>query len=138
MNFKPLRSYDTYIPAHLNMQQLEAEGIHAVLQDEYTVTIDPILTNAVGGIKLMVPEMQWERAEALMREIEDNYRKSARCPKCGAHGPERVADTGKGVNWFSSLMSWFFASYAVPVTYKYRCFTCGHEMDQLPDLSPDA
>ncbi len=32
----------------------EEEGINCWLKDENTVTIDPILTNAIGGIKLMV------------------------------------------------------------------------------------
>jgi len=44
------------------MGRLTDEYINCHLQDEYTVTIDPLLSNAVGGIKLMVAETQAERA----------------------------------------------------------------------------
>ena len=36
------------------MTKLRDAGIQCYLKDEYTVTIDPLLTNAVGGIKLVI------------------------------------------------------------------------------------
>ena len=62
MNFILLRSFDNYIPAHIAMGRLKEEYINCYLQDEYSVTIDPFLSNAIGGIKLMVAETQVERA----------------------------------------------------------------------------
>jgi hypothetical protein len=52
------------------LQQLEAEGIRAYLQDEHTVTINPLLTNAIGGIKLMVYKDQVPRALELLSQLE--------------------------------------------------------------------
>ena len=49
------------------MGRLEQENIRCHLQDEYTVTIDPFLSNAIGGIKLMVPAIQVERALQILR-----------------------------------------------------------------------
>jgi|GEM_PF-6976118 len=63
-------SFDNYIPAHLLLGRLEEEGINAWLKDEHTVTIDPLLTNAVGGIKLMVHIAQADRAKTLLAEWE--------------------------------------------------------------------
>lgn len=54
--------YHTYIDAHLSMGMLEDANISCVLKDENTVSIYPGITNAVGGIKLMVAEAQKERA----------------------------------------------------------------------------
>ena len=54
MEFILLNSYGNYVEAHIAKGVLEEEGIVCWLKDENTVTIDPILTNAVGGIKLMV------------------------------------------------------------------------------------
>jgi len=68
--FIAVRSYDNYIPAHMMLQQLEAEGIRAYLQDEHTVTINPLLTNAIGGIKLMVYKDQVPRALELLSQLE--------------------------------------------------------------------
>ena len=62
MHFIILRTFDNYIPAHIAMGRLKEEYINCYLQDEYTVTIDPFLSNAIGGIKLMVTEQQAERA----------------------------------------------------------------------------
>ena len=69
MNFVVIASYDNYVPAHIAMGRLEEEGINCWLQDEYTVTIDPLLSNAVGGIKLMVTEPQAERALEILNAV---------------------------------------------------------------------
>lgn len=68
MKFVLLCSFDNYIPAHIALSRLKEEFINCYLQDEYSVTIDPFLSNAIGGIKLMVAETQLERA----REILEN------------------------------------------------------------------
>ena len=52
--FIEVHSYDNYLPASIMLQRLEEEGIKVYLKDEHTVTIDPILSNAIGGVKLMV------------------------------------------------------------------------------------
>jgi len=68
MDFVLLCSYTNYIDAHIVMGRLEQENIRCHLQNEYTVTIDPILTNAIGGIKLMVARAQVERALQILSE----------------------------------------------------------------------
>lgn len=70
MEFIAVRSYDNYIPAHIMMGRLEEEGIRCWLQNENSVTIDPFLSNAIGGIKLMVPEIQADRALQLLASFE--------------------------------------------------------------------
>ncbi len=62
MQFLLLARYDSYIDAHIALGRLQEHDINCFLQDEYTVTIDPLLSNAIGGIKLMVAESQFERA----------------------------------------------------------------------------
>ena len=64
MEFILLNSYGNYVEAHIAKGVLEEEGIASWLKDENTVTIDPILTNAVGGIKLMVAREDAQRAWA--------------------------------------------------------------------------
>lgn len=71
MEFVLLQSFPSYIDAHILMGRLEEEGISCWLKDENIVTIDPLLTNAVGGIKLMVAATQYERALALLQEKAD-------------------------------------------------------------------
>lgn len=71
MKFILLCSFDNYIPAHIALGRLKEEFINCYLQDEYSVTIDPFLSNAIGGIKLMVAETQIERAREILNPLEE-------------------------------------------------------------------
>ena len=71
MKFVLLCSFDNYIPAHIALGRLKEEFINCYLQDEYSVTIDPFLSNAIGGIKLMVAETQLERAREILNSLEE-------------------------------------------------------------------
>jgi DNA-directed RNA polymerase subunit RPC12/RpoP len=120
------------------LQRLEAEGIRAYLQDEHTVTIDPILSNAIGGIKLMVFADQVPRAQELLQEFEQVYIKAIACPECGSHNVLFVSQPRNAVNWLSALASWFLGNYAVSIKQVYRCFDCDNEFEEIPDNNPDA
>lgn len=52
--------------------RFKAEGIQYFLKDQKTVAIDPLVSNAIGGIKLQVNVEDEERARALVAEIEAN------------------------------------------------------------------
>ncbi len=71
MNFILIRSFDNYIPAHIALGRLKEEFINCYLQDEYSVTIDPFLSNAIGGIKLMVAATQAERALEILNAPQE-------------------------------------------------------------------
>jgi len=70
MHFVELRSYDNYISAHISMTMLQDAGINCHLKDEHIITLDPFLSPALGGMKLMVYPTQAERAEALLLKVE--------------------------------------------------------------------
>ncbi len=131
--FVPVRAYDNYIPANMILQRLEAEGIRAYLQDEHTVTIDPLLSNAIGGIKLMVYKDQLPRALELLREFEKDYQRAATCPNCGSINVHFVTQAGNPANWLSAITTWLFGSYAVSIKSVYHCFDCGYEFEELPE-----
>ena len=70
MDFVILRTFDNYIDAHIVMGRLESQNIICWLKDEYlsALIVDPVLTNAIAGIKLMVAENQVERAMEILNE----------------------------------------------------------------------
>lgn len=72
MKLIAVRSYDDYISAHIIMGRLKEEYINCYLQDENSVTTIPFLSNITGGIKLMVPEPQAERALELLEQFEQD------------------------------------------------------------------
>jgi hypothetical protein len=73
MNFVQLRSFDNYINAHIQLAMLQSEGINCHLADEYTITIDPLLSPAIGGMKLMVDVSQAQQAKELLDEVDNNH-----------------------------------------------------------------
>lgn len=127
MEFVSIRSFDNYVSAHIAAGRLEEDGVRCWLKDENTVTIDPILTNAVGGIKLMVTASQAERATNILRVLESEHKKLTPCPKCSSLNIDLVTSPRKGSNWASVLIGFFVTGYALPVEKVYHCFDCGHE-----------
>jgi hypothetical protein len=69
-NFIQIRASDNYLYAHIILTRLQDAGINCHLKDEFTVTIDPLLSPALGGIKVMVAESQVERALEVLNEPE--------------------------------------------------------------------
>lgn len=47
---------------------LESEDIDCYLKDELTINADPLLSNAIGGVKLQVSELDFARAYKLLKE----------------------------------------------------------------------
>lgn len=65
--------------------KLEAEGIKVFLVDEYTVDTDPLVSNAIGGVKLQVYTEQTETAKNIIRVIDSNLLKEpVLCPNCSS------------------------------------------------------
>jgi predicted nucleic-acid-binding Zn-ribbon protein len=135
MKFIAIRSFDNYIDANIIVGKLQTEEVVCFLQDEYTVTIDPILCNAIGGIKLIVPENEAERAKALLLQFDAEKKLLLKCPKCGCDNVEYISNPAKSGNWLSAIVSFLFSSYAVSIKKNYRCFDCGYEFDELPETS---
>ena len=69
-DFVQISAFDNYISAHIVLAMLLDADINCYLKDEYTLTIDPLLSPALGGIKLMVVASQVKRAEELLQARE--------------------------------------------------------------------
>lgn len=132
MDFQQLRAFDNYINASITIARLDEEGINCHLKDEYTVTIDPFLSNAIGGIKLMVATEDVERAKSLLLEYDTAYNNSISCPSCCSHDVQYINKPGIK-NWATTFFSWFTTGYASAVDQVYHCFHCGFEFENLPE-----
>lgn len=130
MDFILLNTYLNYIDAHIAMGVLEEHGINCWLKDENTVTINPMLTNAVGGIKLMVEKENSERAFEILQNLRREQKASLTCPQCGSHNIEFVSTPRKAANWLSALWGFLTFTVVMPVDKVYHCFDCGHEYNE--------
>jgi DNA-directed RNA polymerase subunit RPC12/RpoP len=127
--FIAIQVYSNYIDANIVMGRLEEDGIQCWLKDENTVTLDPILTNAVGGIKLMVNGAQAERAAGILKALEKQKRDAYACPNCGSHNIEYVSTPRKATNWLSAIATFFLGDFAMAVDKVYHCFDCSFEFE---------
>ena len=137
MDYLLLRTFDNYINASMTLARLDEEGITCYLKDEYTVTIDPFLSNAVGGIKLMVLPDDFAAAKALLEEYDATYREAITCPKCGSHDVEYISKAGVK-NWLTAIASWFFLRFAMAADQVYHCYECSFEFTELPETTEPA
>ncbi|HTD94121.1 MAG TPA: DUF2007 domain-containing protein [Chitinophagaceae bacterium] len=136
MNFVVIWSYDNYIPAHLAMGRLEQEGIKSWLKDENTVTLDPILTNAVGGIKLMVAESRAKEAWELLTRLQEEFKATLACPRCNSTNIEKVSSPRKASNWISAIGTFLLSSFAIAAEKTYHCFNCSNEFETPVSVYP--
>jgi len=136
MDFVPVAVYTNYIDANIMLGRMQEDGIDCWLKDENIVTIDPILTNAVGGIKLMVAENERMKALQWLWEINKEKKAALSCPKCNSHNLEYVSTPRKPGNWLSVLIAVFITSFAPPVEQVYHCFDCGAEFEKPVENTP--
>ncbi len=130
MSVVELRSFDNYFSANIVLTWLGDKGVTCYLKDEYTVTIDPLLTNAIGGIKLVTNSKDQYEARSLLREYDEAYRKNAECPVCGSNDIVLVAKQN-AVNLLTAIFSWLLTSYPFSSSNVYQCSSCGYEINQL-------
>jgi predicted RNA-binding Zn-ribbon protein involved in translation (DUF1610 family) len=134
MEFVVLKSFDNYMDAHIVMGRLEEEGIRCWLRDETTVTVTPYLSNALGGIKIMVVKDQYERALTTLQEINAEKRSRYKCPNCGSSDIELITTPRKPATWLGALGGFFFGDYPLGVAKVWRCFNCHSEFDEPKEM----
>lgn len=134
MDLITVKTFDNYFSANIILTRLHAEGVECYLKDETTITIDPILTNAIGGIKLVVKKENARYVKGILQRFEKEYTQAATCPKCKAHEFIYLAKPGV-TNFLTAILTSLFASYAIASEYVYRCENCGYETERLPDFN---
>jgi len=105
------------LDASLLQMELEAHEIYSIQDGEYTVAIDPLLSNAIGGIRILVDKADEERARQVLsdyyrRRREDTDALERTCPQCG----QKNADFIRRPFWFL-FFSW----------PRFECGGCGHQ-----------
>lgn len=127
-----LQTFDNYFTANIQLTRLRAAGIECYLKDEYVVTIDPFLSNAIGGIKLMIRKDEEYKVRRLLREMNASSDDQLHCPQCGSNKfilvPKRSTE-----NIVTAITTWLLSAYAVSAENVYQCTSCGYESETLPE-----
>jgi DNA-directed RNA polymerase subunit M/transcription elongation factor TFIIS len=136
MELVTVKTFDSYFLANIILGRLQSEGVECYLKDETTVTMDPILTNAIGGIKIVVKKENEEAVIEILKRYEEEYLNAATCPECGTHEFSYIAKPGV-TNFFTAITTTLFGNYALATDYVYQCGNCGYETERLPDYQDE-
>lgn len=122
------RHVDTY-EANLVKGRLVSAGIDAHVQHDNIVTMVWTLSNAVGGVRVIVPIEQYEDArailadESLVPDLKTVEGWSVRCPECSSTDVQENRS-----NWKKAFAFLYLLSIPIPFTRgTYTCNDCGWE-----------
>lgn len=129
--FKKLGEYQYSYEANIYKTKLESNGIKVIIRDNFTVDANPLISNAIGGVKLYVRTEDYAIAKKILESISDysvdEDGKSINCPKCG-EDKIRFQTTIKD---FKSVIALIFSFMFVIIPfynkYKYKCLNCNFE-----------
>ena len=111
--------------------KLEAEGITVFMHDNNTIDSDPMISNAIGGVKLFVKQEDAERATTVLSNISayslDDNNKPILCPKCGKNKVLYLTSITSIKSLFSFIFGFILNIFPFFIQYKYRCEACKHE-----------
>lgn len=117
--FYMLASFEFPADVQVLKAKLESEGIPVFLKDENTLNSDPLISSAIGGVRVQVYTRDKERAKAIYDEIRsyavDENGNPIICPNCKAQKSE-VYYQRKSL--FHKLFPFFEKR-------KYKCLNCG-------------
>lgn len=132
MNFKTIATYDNYLLANMTMSMFTENGIKCQLKDENIITMDPLLNAAVGGIKLLVEENDYDRALLLMKEAENDYLKDIACPICKSNALVVEEKTSNPTDFWGKLKNQVLFGQTSTYSKGYRCTNCKKHFNELP------
>jgi phage FluMu protein Com len=132
MIFKQIASFDNYMLANMTLGMLQENEISCHLKDENIVTVDPLLNPAVGGIKLLVVESDFEKAKDLIKEAEENYVKDIACPNCKVHALTVEEKINNPVDFWGKLKNQIAYGQTSTHSKQYRCTNCNQVFTELP------
>jgi hypothetical protein len=69
MNFVTVATSNNPYDLYPLKVSLENNGIQCFIKDEHTIQANPLLANAIGGVKLQVLEEDAEKAVELLKEV---------------------------------------------------------------------
>ena len=120
------------LEAHIVRGRLEAEEIHAVIIFEHHIWAKWSISNAIGGVRVQVPEhmhgdaiqviefINSGRYETLL--LEEQQQSLLKCPKCGS-----VNNAPHVWLWKLSLVVLFLSPLIMPYTsHLFSCDDCKH------------
>ncbi|QXP80357.1 MULTISPECIES: DUF2007 domain-containing protein [Winogradskyella] len=117
--------------AEIMKGRLESDGIQVFLKDNITIDTDPLVSNAIGGIKLKVLAKDEETAREILQSIQqysvDNEGEPITCPNCGKNRIELYSTITNFKSLVSFLIGFLTGTLPFSTRYQYKCDDCKTE-----------
>jgi DNA-directed RNA polymerase subunit RPC12/RpoP len=126
-----IANYQFSSEAYLFKGKLESEGIEVFLQNENTINTDPLLSTALGGVKLFVNSEDVLQSRQILEAIPeyslDDKGELLTCPNCGSQ-KIFMTTTIKDIKSFLAFI-YGLITLSMPLfsKQKYKCENCNFE-----------
>ena len=131
--FKTIARFQYSTEAQIIKGRLEAEGIQVFLSDNLTIDTDPLVSNAIGGVKLKVLTTDALKAQHILDTINkysiDDEGNAISCPNCKSHHIELFSTINDVKSFFAFIFGVLFSALPFYTKHKYRCEDCKTEFD---------
>ncbi|WP_353168238.1 DUF2007 domain-containing protein [Flavobacterium sp.] len=126
-----IANYQYSSEAYLFKGKLESEGIEVFLQNENTINTDPILSNALGGVKIFVYSEDVLKARHILDAIPeyslDDKGELLSCPNCGSQKMNMTTTIKDFKSFFAFIYGLLTLSMPLFSKQKYKCESCNFE-----------
>lgn len=126
-------TYTDTMDAYIARGRLEAEGIPVALHNENHIATNWLISQAIGGVKIMVAASNLEEATTILQAHEAgeydiapeiSYSDGLHCPKCDA------TDIKSGIAWLATFLGFItLGVYALVIAKSrklHQCRSCKH------------
>ncbi|RKE98599.1 putative signal transducing protein [Ichthyenterobacterium magnum] len=131
--FKTIAKFQYSSEAQIIKGRLEAEGIQVFLSDNLTIDTDPLISNAIGGVKLKVLSSQETEAKNILQTIKkysvDDDGNQMECPNCNSKKIQLFSTITSLKSFFAFLIGFLFGTLPFHTRYKYKCDQCKTEFN---------
>ncbi len=129
--FHKIANYQYTSEAYLFKGKLESEGVEVFLQNENTINTDPLLSNALGGVKLFVKSEDVMKAKQILDAIPEysvnDKGELLSCPNCGSQKIEMFTTIKDVKSFFAFIYGLITLSMPFYTKHKYKCESCNFE-----------
>jgi hypothetical protein len=135
--FKTIARFEYSSEAQIIKGRLEAEGIQVFLFDNLTIDTDPLVSHAIGGVKLKVLSEQVLEAQHVLESINkysvDDAGNALTCPNCNSDKTQLCTTVKDGKSFFAFIFALLLNLFVIILPFytkhKYRCEDCKTEFD---------
>ncbi|MDY2586334.1 putative signal transducing protein [Winogradskyella aquimaris] len=131
--FTTIARYNYSSEAEIIKGRLETEGIKVFLKDNITIDTDPLVSNAIGGIKLNVLAKDAAQARIILDSIPshtlDNDGNTLVCPNCKSQQISLYSTINSFKSFFHFVIGIIFGTLPFSARYEYKCDSCGTHID---------